>query len=126
MKTAIRRSSWIVTVSLAAAAVAYMAVSFLPNKRAIGEARTQLKRKQDYIVQSGSLTTALRMAEEELKKARAHNTAWEENAPVAAELSPLYGRIHELAKAAGTTITRFDPEPAIRCKKISQVPLAMA
>ena len=126
MKTGIRRSSWIVTVPVAAAAVAYITLSFLPNRHAISEARNQIKEKQDYIVQAGSLDNALRIAEEELEKIRACTTAWQRQAPVEGELSALYGQIHELAKATGTAVTRFDPEPVVRYERISRIPVGMA
>jgi Tfp pilus assembly protein PilO len=123
--TSIRRSSWIVTIPLAAAAVAYVTLSFLPDRRAIGEARRQIRQKQQYIVQSGGLATVLRSAEEELKKTQAYNAAWGQHAPVEAELSAVHGKIQELAKASGTTITRFDPEPAVRYEKISHFPIGV-
>ena len=125
MKTTIRRNSWLVTVPLAAAAVAYISLSFLPERRAIGKARQQVRQKQDYIVRAGSLATALQIAKQELKKTGTYNTAWEQHAPAQAELSGLYGKIHELAKAAGVTITRFNPEPVVRYEKISRIPIGM-
>ena len=125
MKTTIRRNSWLVTVPLAAAAVAYICLSFLPERRAIGKARQQVRQKQDYIVRAGSLATALRIAKEELEKTGTYNTSWEQHAPAQGELSALYGKIHELAKAAGITITRFNPEPVVRYETISRIPIGM-
>lgn len=125
MKTAVRRSSWIVTVSVAAAAVAYAMLSFLPERRAIGEARRQISEKQDYIVRIGGLTGALRTTQQQLGEAEAYNAAWEQHAPAEGELPAVYGRIYELGKAAGATVTRFDPEAALRYEKVSYVPLAV-
>jgi Tfp pilus assembly protein PilO len=125
MKGSIRRNSWIVTVPLAAAAVAYVTLSFLPERRATAEARQQIRQKQDYIVQAGGLAAVLRTAETELKRTRAYTAAWEQRAPAEGELSATYGKIHELAKAAGATVTRFDPEPAVHYETISQIPIKM-
>ena len=125
MKGSIRRNSWIVTVPLAAAAVAYVTLSFLPERRATAEARQQIRQNQDYIVQAGGLAAVLRTAETELGKTRAYIAAWEQRAPAEGELSATYGKIHELAKAAGATVTRFDPEPAVRYETISQIPIKM-
>jgi Tfp pilus assembly protein PilO len=125
MKRSVRPSSWIVTVPLAAAAVAYLGLSFLPGRRATGEARQQITRKQDYVVQAGSLARVLRTAEAELRKTRAYNTAWKERTPAERELPGTYGKIHEQAKAAGVTVTRFDPESAVRYEMISQIPIRM-
>jgi len=125
VKKSTRRNSWIVTVPLAAAAVAYFTLSFLPERRATAEARQQLRQKQDYIVQAGGLAAVLRAAETELKRARAYTAAWQERAPVGGGLSAAYGQIHELAKAAGANVTRFDPEPAVPYETISQIPIKM-
>lgn len=125
MKTTIRRSSWLVTVPLAAATVAYISLSFLPERRAISKARQRVRQKQDYIVRVGSLGAALRIAKQELEKTGTYNTAWEQHAPAEGELSALYGKIHELAHAAGITVTRFNPQPVVRYEKISRIPVGM-
>jgi Tfp pilus assembly protein PilO len=125
MKTSIRRHSWIVTVPLAAAAVAYVTLSFLPARRAAAQARQQIRQKQDYIVQAGGLAAAARNAGTELEKTRAYVAAWRQRTPTEGRLSETYGRIHELAKAAGAKVTRFDPEPAVRYETISQIPINM-
>jgi Tfp pilus assembly protein PilO len=125
VKASIRRNSWIVTVPLAAAAAAYFTLSFLPARHATAQARQQIREKQDYIVQVGGLAGAARTAEAELEKARAYVAAWRQRTPTEGRLSATYGRIHELAKAAGAKVTRFDPEPAVRYETISQVPINM-
>ena len=125
MKTTVRRGSWFLTLPLAAAAVAYIAFSFLPNRRATGKAREQIRQKQDFVVQAGSLAEVLRSVEEQLEESQSYNAAWEQHAPIERELSALYGKIHELARSAGTNITRFDPEPPVRYERISFVPLAV-
>lgn len=125
MQAKLRRNSWIVTVPLAAIALAYILLIFLPDRRAIGKTRDQIKQKQAFVVQAVSVGAALRTVEQELKKTEAYNATWQEHAPAEGELSALYGEIHELAKAAGTTITRFDPEPAACYGEISQIPLGI-
>lgn len=125
MKPKIAHSSWIVTLPLVAAAVAYMLLFYLPGNRAIGKLQDQIKTKQDYIVGAESLVTALRIVRQKHKEAQANNAAWQENAPVQGELSSLYGKISELAKAAGTTTTRFDPQPPVLYDTIRQIPLVV-
>lgn len=125
MKTKVRRGSWIVTVPLAAAAIAYVTLVFLPGRRAIGEARDQIEQKRDYVTRATGLAAALHAAQQELEKAQAYSTAWEEHAPTQGRLSALYGRIHVLADAAGTTTTRFDPEPVVQYDKVCQIPLVV-
>ena len=124
MKTKVHRGSWIVTVPLAAASIAYIMLVFLPGRRAIGEARDQIEQKQDYITRAAGLP-ALRAAQQALEKTQAYNTTWEEHAPAQGRLSALYGRIHALAEAAGTTTTRFDPEPLVSYDNLLQIPLVV-
>lgn len=126
MKTRVRPSSWMLTVPLAGAAAAYMGFFLLPGQRTVGEIREQVKMKRDYISQAGSLPVALQIAQEKLKQTEGYTNAWKENSPGRGELSVLYGCIHEMAKAAGTATTRFDPEPIVEHETVCEVPLTMA
>ena len=125
MRTAIRRNSWTVTVPLAAAAVVYFVFLFLPNQRTIGELRNHIRQKQNHVAQCDGLATALRLAQQELEQSEAYNTAWQRHAPTAEHLAALYGKIHQLAKNAGTRVTRFDPEPAVPYERVYGAPLEM-
>ena len=125
MKTKTGHSSWIVTLPLVAAAVAYMLLFYLPGKRTIGELQDQIKTKQDYIAVADSRLTALRIARQKYDQTQAYSAAWLRTAPAQEELSSLYWKINELAKAAGTTITRFDPQPPVPYDTISQIPLGL-
>ena len=101
MNTKIKRGSWVVTVPLAAAAIGYVVLVFLPGRRSVSEAREQLELKQDYIARAAGVATALQAAHHELNKAQAYNSSWEERAPAKGGLSALYGKINALAKAFG-------------------------
>jgi len=125
MSNRIRQGSWIVTLSLIAAAVAYLLVIFLPGRRVIGELRSQVSQKQDYLAQNIGLAKGLMAAQQELEKTRAYNTAWNERAPAEGELSIFYGKINELAKAAGTVTTRFDPKPVQVHEQTREIPVTM-
>lgn len=125
MKINVRQGSWIVTVPLAATALAYIMLCFLPGRRAIGEARNQVAQKQAYIARAAGLATTLRAAQQELGKTQTYNMAWREHAPAQGELSALYAKIHALAKIAGVATTRFDPEPVIRRDTIRMIPVSM-
>jgi Tfp pilus assembly protein PilO len=125
MKSPVRHSSWMVTIPLAVAAVAYVFFVFLPQKRAIGQIREQIKQRQDYIVEAGTRAGAVEAAQEELETTTAYSTAWSQRAPAERGLSATYARIQELAKAAGTAVVRFDPEPVVRYETISLAPLKL-
>jgi Tfp pilus assembly protein PilO len=126
MKKEIHRTSWYVTVPVAAAAVLYVVLFFLPGRRAIAELEQQVDTKQDYVAQSETLAAALVATEMELKKTRQYNQSWRQAAPSPGQLSTLYGKIYLLAKHAGVTTTRFDPEPVVALDALRKIPVAIA
>lgn len=125
MKARIHRGSWIVTVPVAAAAAAYVGLVFLPGNRAIGEARRQIEQKQDYLSRSAGLPMALRDGYEELQKAESYVADWDRRSPAPGGRSALHGRIQALAKAAGVTTTRFDPDPIEPYAEICKIPITV-
>ena len=58
-KARFSRGNWIVTLPLAAAAVAYVMLGFLPGRKAIGELQQQVQQKQDYMSATASVAPAL-------------------------------------------------------------------
>ncbi len=124
-KTKVYRGSWIVTIPMAAVAVAYVMLVFMPGRRAIGELHDRIEQKRIYIDQSGGLTAALHAAEEELQISTEYNTTWESGFPQQVGLSALYGQINALAMAAGVTTTRFDPEPVVLHDTTREIPLTV-
>ncbi len=117
--------SWIVTVPLAAAAVAYVVWIYLPGSREIGRLREDIRQKQDYLAMAAGMPLALQISQKQVEETEAYNTAWHEQASAAEDLSSLYGELHRLAKTAGMTVTRFDPEPITRYETIREIPLTV-
>jgi len=125
MKVTIRRGSWIVTIPLVGAALAYLLLFFLPGRRAVGELKEQIETKREYIKKSAGLAKALLAVQQQLGKAEAYNTRWLEHAPARRDLAALYGRINQLAWSSGTVVTRFDPERIRARAKLQEIPLSM-
>ena len=125
MTAKVYRGSWIVTVPLAAAAVAYLVAVFLPGRRAIATLQEEVTKKQEYVAQAAGLAKGLAATQQELEKTLAYTANWKKHAPAEGERAALYGKIHELAKAAGTLTTRFDPKPVNSRMRIRDYPLTM-
>ena len=125
MKTNLKRSDWIITVPLTAAAVAYVMLVFLPGRRANDELKDQIALKQQTIGQIPGLVNALEASGEELAMTKTYNTAWEQRAPARGEISMLHAKIRELAESAGTVITRFDPERSQTHGVLREIPLSV-
>jgi Tfp pilus assembly protein PilO len=107
----LHRSSWIVTVPLAVAAVAYLLFFFLPGRRANARIEEELAEKQEYVAGAATVAATLRAAEQELERAQQYTAAWKHDAPAEGSRSLLFGKMHDLAKAAGVAVNRFEPKP---------------
>lgn len=123
MSSKIRRGSWMITVPLAAAAVLYLLLVFLPGQRAIGELSQQVNAHEDEVARAADLVLTLQTAERELTLTEKYNRTWQQRIANERELSVVYGRIAALAKSAGVMMTRFDPQAPVVYKTIRRVPL---
>jgi len=121
----VRKSSWIVTLSLAAISIAYLTLVWLPSRREIRAIREQVQTKRQYVARATGLAKTLTASQKELEVAEAANQKWQETAPRNRDLPALYGRINALAKEAGLVVARFDPEPFTVHEEIREIPLAI-
>ena len=125
MNRVFQRGSWVVTLPMACAAIVYLAFLFLPRMKAIGAVMEQLHTKQNYIAQAVKMRPMLHRIEVELAEATAYNAQWQARCPRSSELSALFGRISQLAKQQGTTVTRFEPLPAVEYQTLHRVPVTL-
>ena len=121
-----KQSSWIITVPLVAAALAYMMLVFLPGMKAIAQITEQVRTKQEYLAQADKLRPLLDQVTRSLAETETYNSQWMTRTIEAEKLPILFGQISELAKASGATITRFEPQPGVKYKSMHRVPLALA
>jgi Tfp pilus assembly protein PilO len=117
--------SLIVTAILGAAAVAYVFFVFMPGQRHVGELRAQLQEKQQFIMQSASVTSAIQQSENELTDVREFAKQWREASPSEAKLAKLFGELTELAGESGVTILHIDPQLAVKLETLRQIPVAI-
>ena len=125
MTTTPRQSSWIVTLSLAAIAMAYLTLVWSPGRRAIREMGEQVETKRAFVAQATGLSAALMGVQQELDKAESVVTQWEKAAPGKRDIPGLYGKINALAKDTHLATGRFDPQPPVVHEKLHEIPLAM-
>jgi Tfp pilus assembly protein PilO len=126
MNTMLRQSSWIVTLSLAAIAVAYMTMVWMPGRRAIKEMQDQVESKRVFVAQSTGLAAALIGVEQDLDKANSVSHHWEATSPGKRDIPNLYGEINALAKDAHLSIERFDPQPFVTFETLHEIPLTIS
>jgi Tfp pilus assembly protein PilO len=126
MNTTFHKSSWIVTPCLAAIAAAYLTFVWMPSRRAIKELHEQVEAKQQLVAQATTLSAMLATSQQDLDKSQAVATAWEKAAPGKRDIPSFYGRINALAKDAGLTISRFDPQSFLTYEKFQEIPITIA
>jgi Tfp pilus assembly protein PilO len=119
------RANWIVALTVVAGIAACVTLVLLPAQRACGKLAADVTAEQAYVDRMGDLAPALRATQTELEAARRYSTAWIERAPNEKELAKLFGQITALAKAAGATTTRFDPDPIVVFDKVRKIPLTV-
>lgn len=118
-----RRGSWPVTLSLAAAGVLYLVLSFFPTSRAISQLRDEIRSTESVIDQSASLTISLSQTEAELKRTKDYTSGVRQRLTKRAALSALIGRISHEADLAGATTTKIEPQAASELETVAVVPV---
>lgn len=118
--------NWMLTLPLAGLGLAYLFLFFLPAQRTLDSLTRDLSKEQDAVGQADALLPSIATTEQQLAKARKYNSQWIEAAPSESELPSLFGKVNRLAKAAGITTTRLDPQPAVQYEKIRLINLTAA
>jgi Tfp pilus assembly protein PilO len=120
-----RRSSWIITVPLVAVAITYMALQWLPGHRDIETMQEQVESQRQFVEQSTDIQAALNAAQRELDKAESVTRKWEQAAMHERQMLVLYEKITGLAKQAGLTLAKFDPQCAVDYERIRELPISI-
>lgn len=118
-----RSQSWIITLLLVGASVAFLSVVFLPGKRAIGELRDELRTSQEFVAAAGSLSVAIDAAQEELDRTRQYNAIWRPKPADSAGVATLFGSIAQEIKRSGAVSTRFAPQAETAYVGMRKIPL---
>jgi Tfp pilus assembly protein PilO len=126
MKPKFKGQSWVVTLSLCAAAVAYVFFMFLPEQRSIGDVRAEVDTKRRFIGGAHKTYETIEVAQVELLETQQFCERFAERLPSEAQRSALYARIYLAAKQAGANTTRFEPQPATDYETLRQMRLSMS
>lgn len=102
--------TWLVTLLIALAALAYVFVVFLPGQKSISALNRQLCEKRRQIVQSDQLIVPLTQERKRLQDIRAVADRWNEVSPGPQELASFYARISEQAHRSDLQLVKFEPQ----------------
>lgn len=125
MKSPLLQNGWAVPWAAACAAGLYLFVGFLPQQRTLAQLGAQLATQKAFVAQTSALAPAVAATQQEVDKTEQYDTAWRSSAPSDTELAALFGRIHALAKAAGVTIVRFNPDDPVSLARIRRIPVVI-
>ena len=117
------RGSWLVTLPMAAIAIGFVTLVFLPGQRRTQALRDELHLKQEFILAAGKLGAQLHELNGELAETRKYNSRWRGRATSSARITALYGQIAQLAQDAGVTTTRFAPGAPTEVERLRRIPL---
>jgi Tfp pilus assembly protein PilO len=120
-----KQGTWMVTVPVAALAAGYVYFFFLPNQKAIDAMQRDYAARQAAVVDAESLVPAIEAATTALEETRKTSTAWKDSAPSEEQLNELFGGITGLAKVAGTTPSRFEPQAVVVDETLQRVPVVL-
>lgn len=126
MPPPVKHGNWMLTLPLAGLGLAYLFLFFLPAQRTLDALSRDLSKEQDAVGQADALLPAIAATEQQLAKSCKYNSRWITAAPSESELPSLFGKVNALAKAAGITTTRLDPQPAVQYEKIRLISLNAA
>jgi Tfp pilus assembly protein PilO len=122
----LKQNSWLVTVPLGIAAIAYVTLFFLPAMKAVAEIRQNVSGKQDYIAQAERMRPHFDNTVKSLEEVNQYTSHWQGRLIEASQLPVIYGQISRLAKSSGAVTNRFEPQHPIKYKSFDRVPLALA
>ena len=120
-----KSSGPIILASLGAATVAYVALLYLPGRKAIAETRSQIEMKRREVANAVLLAPTLAQTRADLARAKDRIAAWESKTTDSRGMAVLFGRINELVKASGAVTPRFDPDRERRRQRIVEIPLSI-
>jgi Tfp pilus assembly protein PilO len=117
--------TWLVTGSLASAAVGYVLFIFLPLQYSINRLQQQVQERRQQIMQAQSLITTVGQARVRLTAAQQVAQHWRADAPRQSQLITHYASLTQKAGEAGVAIDRLDPLPAVELNLIAQQNVTM-
>jgi Tfp pilus assembly protein PilO len=112
--------TWLITALLAAVAVAYVVFVFLPAQHSINELRADVQERHQQILQAQTQVRTVALARKRLLDTREVSQQWRADSPQHSELITHFAGLSKQAEAAGVTLDRLDPSPAIEMHLIAE------
>lgn len=120
------RTSWFVTLPIAATAIGFLSIIYFPTVKSIRETRNEIRLKEDFIQEIPSLQIAADKLKHELEEIEAYRRACESHMPTTAQLATSFGQINDRARDSETATTHFEPQAEHAMQLLHRVPVKMS
>ncbi len=114
--------SWVLTVAISGAALAYAFFVFLPMQKSIADVRTKLTQQRAEVLELGTLENEVMQLEGRIEAVRTTIETWHEHAPTEQETATFIGVVSQLAQQAGARVERISPRTAVAMSTLRQHP----
>jgi len=121
-----RRTSWGVTVPLAAGVIAYLIWGFFPGMKALRETREEIKRQRQYIAQADLMAPAIMATEQELLETEEFCQQARPAVGQNKTRGDVQARIMRLATEQGLARANLVPLPPVDLESLQQQPLTVS
>ena len=118
--------TWVVTLGVGGAVVAFALFVFLPFQRSIADLRRELHDKRLQVIEADQLLLPLASQRERLLEIREHTSDWQTHAPGPQELAAFFARLSEQAHHANVPLRKFEPQPARNLQCLQQHSVALS
>ncbi|MCA9247868.1 MAG: type 4a pilus biogenesis protein PilO [Planctomycetales bacterium] len=119
-------NSWVVTLSLTAAAVIFYFFVFRPTETKISDLRRDIDEKRTFIESTDLMSVTIEALEADLQNAEHFVQRCAAETPTEEELPRLYRDINALMAKHQVATQRFDPGDNVAMKTLLQSPLSFA
>lgn len=120
-----RRSSWFVTLPVAAAALGFLWLVFIPTAKAIRADRQEITAKQQVVLRRDMLQASIQNVQNDLKAAHDFITQSRADCPSHDRLAGVFGMMTELARKHRLTTLQFEPQHETALETLHIAPVRM-
>ena len=117
-----RPKSWILTVLISGAALAYVSFVFLPTQKSIAGLRSELAQHRGEVLELGALETEIVGLQSRIDAVRATVDQWKEHAPTEQQAATFIGVVSQLAQQAGARVERITPRSVVQMASLQKHP----
>jgi Tfp pilus assembly protein PilO len=111
---------------VAASALAYTALFYLPGMRAVSRSLDELDSKLTYVLAAQKSARASEQVELELNEVLTYIERYDDQMMAPNDLPTLFRSISQVAKTHGTVTTRFEPHPPVAYQSFEKAPLSLS